>query len=200
MIHWASSYDTLVKLLTMGKAPALRRLTADLAEIGVGDRVLEVGCGTGEVSLAAKAKAGVAGRVVGLDPSPEMIAVAHDKAKQRGVAVDFEVGVIEAIPFPADSFDVVLSSLMMHHLPDAVKTRGLAEIRRVLKPGGRLFIVDFKRPTSHVGHVVMSALRHGHLQTGLQDLPAKLAAAGFGDIRVGDTNIGAIGYVRGHAN
>jgi ubiquinone/menaquinone biosynthesis C-methylase UbiE len=187
-------------LLTMGMAPALRRQTAELAEIGQGESVLEVGCGTGEVTLAAKAKTGAAGQVVGLDPSPEMIAVAHDKAQQKGVAIDFEVGVIEAIPFPDDSFDVVLSSLMMHHLPDALKARGLAEIRRVLKPGGRLLIVDFKRPTSHFGHVVMTALLHGHLQTGVQDLPAKLAAAGFGHIRVGNTNIGAIGYIRAQAS
>ena len=58
--------------------------------------------------------------------------------------MDFRVSVIEQLPFPAESFDVVLSSLMMHHLPDDLKPKALAEVRRVIKPGGRLLLVDFK--------------------------------------------------------
>jgi len=87
--------------------------------------------------------AGPAGETCGIDPAPEMVELARRKAAQAGVTVRFEVGVIEALPYPPDHFDVVLSSLMLHHLPDELKRRGLAEIHRVLKPAGRLLAVDF---------------------------------------------------------
>src|SRR5204863_5051830 len=129
----------------------LRRTTVELAGIQPAERVLEVGCGTGDVAIAASERTGTGGAVYAIDPSPEMIAVARDKAARARRAVDFQVGVIEALAFPDASFDVVLSSLMMHHLPNDLKRRGLAEIARVLKPDGRLLIVDFKRPTTRMG-------------------------------------------------
>ena len=73
-----------------------------------------------------------------------MIETARRKAARAQVEVDFRVGVIEQLPYPDGSFDVVLSSLMMHHLPADLKPIGLAEIRRVLRPTGRLIIVDMK--------------------------------------------------------
>ena len=74
-----------------------------------------------------------------------MIAVAPKKAVRTGLEVDFRIGVIEALPYPDASFDVVTSSLMMHHLSHELQVRGLAEIYRVLKPGGRIFIADMLR-------------------------------------------------------
>src|SRR5436853_2061435 len=148
LIRWARYYDLFVSVFTLGHRRQLRQSTVELAGIQPGERVLEVGCGTGDVALAARERAGTSGAAYGIDPSVEMIAVARDKAARAGLAVDFQVGVIEALAFPDASFDVVLSSLMMHHLPGDLKQRGLVEIVRVLKPGGRLLIVDFKRPTA----------------------------------------------------
>jgi len=74
-------------------------------------------------------------RVYGIDAVPAMIAVARRKANQAGRAIDYQVAAVEALPFPDAISDVVVSSLMMHHLPDDLKGRGLAMIRRVLKPG-----------------------------------------------------------------
>ena len=200
LIRWASHYDLAVNFMTLGQAAKLRQRSAELAQIQAGDRVLDVGCGTGELTLAAKTKAGEAGVVIGLDPSPEMIGVARQKAKQRGSTIDYRVGVIEAMPFADNSFDVVVSSLMMHHLPDAVKTQGLVEIQRVLRPNGHLLIVDMKAPDSFYSKFIITLMLHGGMQAGLAELPAKVASAGFHNISVGSLKWLALGYVSAQAN
>ena len=201
VIHWAWGYDWLVRALTLGRAGALRRQTVRLAQIQPGEHVLEVGCGTGDVALRARAAAGPTGVVVGIDPAPEMIARAQQKAAQRRVGIDFRVGVIEALVFPDASFDVVLSSLMIHHLPPSLKHRGLAEIRRVLKPGGRLLVVDVTRPTTRWWRLVGMLSLHGALRTGAQDLPALLRDSGFTRIEAGPIRSQVVslplGFVRG---
>jgi ubiquinone/menaquinone biosynthesis C-methylase UbiE len=197
VIHWARFYDASARLLLLGSDKRLRRATVELARIAPGAQALEVGCGTGEVSLMAKAAAGPEGTVVGIDPAPEMIAVAREKAARAGRAIDFQVGVIEALAFPDARFDVVLSSLMMHHLPDDLKREGLAEIARVLKPGGRLLIVDIKRPTSHLGRVLLHMSMHGALRVGVQDLPELLREAGFSQVQTGDMRFRMLGWVSG---
>ncbi len=148
IITSAWRYDLLLwvgNLITRGKWQALRQTTADLAQLHVGERVLDVGCGTGTLALIAKQRVGATGHVSGIDPSAQMIARARRFAARRGLPIDFQVGVIEHLAFPDQSFDVVLSSFMMHQLPDELKQQGLAEVARVLKPGGRLLIVDTKR-------------------------------------------------------
>jgi ubiquinone/menaquinone biosynthesis C-methylase UbiE len=197
LIRWATYYDASVSALTLGRRAQLRRQTVALARVQPGERVLEVGCGTGDVALAASAQVGPTGAVAGIDPAPEMIAVARAKAGRAGRAVNFQVGVIEALAFPDAAFDVVLSSLMMHHLPDDLKRAGLAEIARVLKPGGRLLIVDFKRPTGRLGRALMTLMFHGGLGSGVQDLAPLLRAAGFTGIETGEIGFLTLGYVRG---
>ncbi len=197
VIHWASYYDMVVNLFMLGRRSQLRRATVELAHIQPGATVLEVGCGTGDVALAARERAGSGGSVHGIDPSPEMIAVAREKAERAGVAVEFQVGVIEALAFPDASFDVVLSSLMMHHLPGDLKRRGLAEIARVLKPGGRLLIVDFKRPTTRMARALLTLLFHGALREGVQDLSKLVEQTGFTQVQAGDMRFGALGFVAG---
>lgn len=196
LIRWASSYDFITSIMTLGKIGQLRKATVEQALIQPGDSVLDVGCGTGEVTLAAKRDA-KHGRVYGIDPAPEMIAVARTKAARKKLEIDFRVGVIEALPFPDSSIDVVTSSLMMHHLPDDLKVRGLAEIYRVLKPGGRLLIADFMRPTgAFLNHLFIAFTRHQRLQKGVEDLQGLLRNSGFSQITQVDKNVLAIGFVR----
>ena len=196
LIRWAPYYDLVTNFMTLGQARRLRRATVEHALIKPGDSVVDVGCGTGEVTLAAKPRA-KHGSVYGIDPAPEMIAVARKKAARKGLDIDFRVGVIEAIPFPDSSIDVVTSSLMMHHLPEELKARGLAEIYRVLKPGGRLLIADFMRPTgSFLNHLFIAFTRHQGLQKGIEDLQGLLKNAGFGQITRAEEKVLVIGFIR----
>jgi len=196
LIRWAPYYDLAVNLTTVGHAPRLRKLTVDNALINPGDSVLDVGCGTGEVTLLAKTRA-KDGKVYGIDPAPEMIDVARKKAARKKLDVDFRVGVIESLPFPDSSLDVVTSSLMMHHLPEDLKVRGLAETYRVLKPGGRLLIADFMRPTgSFLNYLFIAFTRHQGLKSGIEDLQKLLKGAGFRQINQSDENVLIIGFVR----
>jgi ubiquinone/menaquinone biosynthesis C-methylase UbiE len=198
-IRWAGHYDLMVKLMLLGRDRSLRRSTLELAQLQPGESVLDVGCGTGDLTLLAKATVGLTGTVCGIDAAPEMIEVARHKATRAGAKIDFRVEPIEALTFPDRSFDVVVSSLMMHHLPDDVKRQGLAEIARVLKPGGRLMIVDMKRPTSRLGHWLSAVALHRNMPVGAQDLSGWLQAAGFTHIEAGNTRHWLLGYVRGRA-
>ena len=132
--HRASRYDRWLKQwwffrpvheIVLG-ASALRR----------GERFLEVGCGTGNLTLAAAARTGFA---VGVDPAPRMIEVARRKPV-AGHEVSFLVGAAESLPLPDGAFDVAASSISMHHWVDALA--GLREMRRVLRPEGRLVVAD----------------------------------------------------------
>ena len=197
VLHWAGHYDLFASVLTFGRRGQLRRETVELAALQPGSQVLEVGCGTGDVALAATRQVGASGAVYGIDPSPEMIAVAREKAARAGLALNFQIGVIEALAFPDDSFDMVFSSLMMHHLPDELKRRGLAEVARVLKPRGRLLIVDIRRPVTRWERIKTRISLHGSLREGVQDLSQLLRAAGFSDVQMGNMRFGMLGYVLG---
>jgi ubiquinone/menaquinone biosynthesis C-methylase UbiE len=146
MGSWARYYDFLMALMTFGREGKLRQGTVELARLEPGDKVLEIGCGTGSLSLAAKRRVGASGEVVGLDLAPEMVAVASRKAKRKGADVSFLQGSIAEVPFPENRFDVVMCSFMIFHMPEDVRKKGLQEILRVLRPGGHLFILDAALP------------------------------------------------------
>ena len=161
-----------------GKLRELRQRTAKLARIQYRDAVLDVGCGTGTLAMEVACRVGRAGRVAGFDPGTEQIARARAKAARRNAPIEFKVGVIEQLPFPDQTFDVVLSTLMMHHLPAPLKRQGLAEIARVLKPKGRLVIADFTRKQERKAR----AVRFHAGGSGMQELAALITDAGFEDL------------------
>jgi ubiquinone/menaquinone biosynthesis C-methylase UbiE len=164
--------------LFRGKGRELRQRTATLAQLQPGDQVLDVGCGTGTLALEVQRRVGSAGRVVGIDPGTEQIARARAKAARHHLPIAFQIGVIEQLAFPDQTFDVVLSTLMMHHVPASVKAQGLAEIARVLKGGGRLIIADFTRQQERTGLAA-----HFHAGgSSLHELAALVADAGFAQV------------------
>jgi len=133
-------------ILTPAERSALRRKQLDLIGLEEGERVLEVGCGTGVLSFLSKLAVGEAGEVAGIDIAPKMVSRAREKANKAGLEIAFEVASIDELPHTDRYFDVVISSLMLHHLPMEVKRRGLGEVHRVLKDDGRFFLTDFCSP------------------------------------------------------
>ncbi|MFL5581876.1 MAG: class I SAM-dependent methyltransferase [Gemmatimonadaceae bacterium] len=173
----ARHYDLLAWLVTLGRERALRERLAELAGLAPGESVLDVGCGTGSLAVAARRRVGATGTVRGVDASPEMVEQARAKAAKAGLDVTFEVARAEALPFADASFDVVLSTLMMHHLPRSVRESFAAEIRRVLKPGGRVLAVDFEPPARKRGGLISRLHRHGHVP--LREIVDLLGRAGL---------------------
>ncbi len=113
-----------------------------------GERILDVGCGTGELACLIKPLVGAQGMVAGIDPSANMIEVAKHKADKLKLTIDFRLAAIEKLPFKDASFDKVYSTLMAHHLPVSVKKQGFREIRRVLRPGGKFLVFDIGEPSN----------------------------------------------------
>jgi ubiquinone/menaquinone biosynthesis C-methylase UbiE len=163
-----------------GKFRELRQRTANLAHIQSGEQVLDVGCGTGTLAMEVQSRVGATGRVAGVDPGAQQIARARAKAARRNLPIEFQIGVIEQLAFPDQTFDVVFSSLMMHHLPAPLKRQGVAEIARVLKPGGRLIIADFKRKQERQGQ----AARFHAGGSSMQDLAVLVKETGFSQVEM----------------
>ncbi|HJV61184.1 MAG TPA: methyltransferase domain-containing protein [Albitalea sp.] len=170
-------YDAQVWLLTLGRERSFRRLILSHAGLRPGQQVLDVGCGTGGLAMEARRQVGSSGNVHGIDASQEMIERARQKAQGAGLAIDFREGAAQELPYPDAQFDVALATLMLHHLPRSSREQCLREIRRVLKPDGRLLVVDFGAPAQASAGPMRHLHRHGHLKA--DDLAALLGDAGL---------------------
>jgi len=195
-IHsWAKYYDLILGFLSLGREKKFRQAALDLIAIEPGMNILDVGCGTGNLSIAAKHRMGVDGTVVGIDPSSNMIDLAQQKTEKAGVAVDFRVGVIENLEFEDNRYDLVLSSLMMHHLTESLKEIGLHEIQRVLKPGGTLLIIELDP-----GSFSLASLVHGNsaqLSAELNKTRQIMERSGFEGIEFGSLKFRGFSYLKG---
>ncbi|HEX7118829.1 MAG TPA: class I SAM-dependent methyltransferase [Longimicrobiales bacterium] len=138
--HWGLPfYDLLAKLLGADRARA--RLVEGVSS-APGERILEIGCGTGSMLLLLK-RAQPDAEVVGLDPDPKALSIARRKATGAGVEIRLDRGYADALPYDEGTFDHVVSSFMFHHLSSSEKEDALSEVRRVLRPGGRFHLLDF---------------------------------------------------------
>ncbi len=163
ILHWAFGYDLLVWLLSLGKEQTYRDNTLNLVRPKSGESVLDVGCGTGTLAIAAKRRVGPSGRVCGIDASPEMIRRARKKADKAAVEVTFENVFVQKLPFPDAAFDVVLSVTMLHHLSREARRQCIHEIRRVLRPGGRILAIDFGGPVNERRSWISHFHHHGKI-------------------------------------
>jgi ubiquinone/menaquinone biosynthesis C-methylase UbiE len=199
MEGWGRTYDFITGLMTLGQEPKVRQATLGLVKIRPGDSILEIGCGTGSLTLAAKTKAGPQSQVYGVDIAPDMIAAARQKAARAGQEVQFQVGRIEAIPFPDGKFNLVLSSLMMHHVTGTeAKQKGIEEIFRVLMPGGKLLIVDIEPPQNALLKGPASLiLGREMLAHNVREFIPLLEKAGFINIETGPTQYKLLSYLSG---
>jgi len=197
VVRWAARYDLLLTIITLGRERALRARMLDLANVKSGESILDVGCGTGTLAIAAKRRVGDSGEVHGIDASLEMIARARKKANRASVSVAFDVARAESLPFTDARFDVVLSTVMLHHLRRAMREQCLREIRRVLKPGGRVLVVDFGKRTSDHGGLMAHFHRHGRVN--LSDLESLQRDAGINVIESGSVGVGTLVFVLGES-
>jgi demethylmenaquinone methyltransferase / 2-methoxy-6-polyprenyl-1,4-benzoquinol methylase len=190
----APVYDAMNHVMTAGLDRRWRRVAAE-AVVRPGDRVLDACCGTGDFALA-DARAG--GRVTGLDFSDRML----ERARAKSSAVEWIQGDALALPFEDGSFDAATVGFGVRNLEDL--ERGLAELRRVLRPGGRLGVLEITRPRGAlapfyrlwfekgvplVGRVVSGSSAYTYLPAsvrrfpGPEDLAGLLREAGFGEVR-----------------
>jgi len=197
LLHRAAGYDLLLWLLTFGRERAMRETVLRLAHLSPGERVLDVGCGTGTLAILAKQQVGATGEVYGVDASPEMLARADRKANKAGIEIVFKNGLVEALPFHDAHFDAVLSTVMLHHLPGKLRGQCAAEIRRILKPGGRVLAVDFGTSPAHRGGIVAHFHRHGHVS--LAEITAIFEETGMNIVESGAVGISDLQYVVAHA-
>ena len=204
MEQMVDSYDSYMSKVTLGRERALREMTVSLAQVKPGDCVLEVGCGTGTLTLEAKRQAGPSGKVFGMDIIPGMIERSKRKAAQANMDVTFQLGGIDDIPFPDNQFDVVMCSFMIFHMSEMVRRKGIAEIYRVLKPHGRLLVLDLALPTSPLPRAIAKALFGGMMQHELQELLPLMESTGFSNIEIAPAKFRILGlsvlaFVRGTA-
>ena len=192
----AAQVRELARLLELrGQAEdqiAARRAYLDALGIGLGEHVLEVGCGTGVVTREVGRRVGPSGRVVGLDPSPLMLSVAREIADQEGVTeqIEFRIGDIRDLPFESASFDVLLAITVLSHTTDA--ELAIPGLIRVLRPGGRIGILDLDTTSWVISHpdrdltLRIAALAATIATDGwlARRLPTLLESAGFEDVRV----------------
>jgi len=178
VLHAPVFYDLAVRLMTLGPERAFRERILGLAHLKPGESVLDVGCGTGTLAIVARRHVGPAGDVTGIDASPEMLARAERKAKKAGAAVLFTRAAAQALPFRDTQFDAVFATVMFHHLPRKGRKECAEEMRRVMKPGGRVLVVDFAAPARRRSDLLHHFhRRHGHVD--LDDIVATLEATGL---------------------
>jgi demethylmenaquinone methyltransferase/2-methoxy-6-polyprenyl-1,4-benzoquinol methylase len=184
----APRYDAANEVLSLGAHRSWRRAAVRLARVRPGDRVLDCATGTGDLAIAMKRAAGPAGEVVGTDFCAPMLASAPAKAARAGVHVTFEVADALSLPYGDGSFDVASIAFGIRNVDDPV--RCLREMARVVRPGGRVVVLEFGQPRGVFGaifraysRVVMPAV--GGLLTGnraaYEYLPRTAAAFPAGD-------------------
>ena len=171
-------YDPFTRLIGIESA---HRKLADEAALESAERVLEIGCGTGNLALLVKRMQPQL-EVVGLDPDPKALARAARKARRAGLPLELDRGFADELPYPAGSFDRVLSSLMVHHLEADLRGPSLRQALRVLRPGGSLHLMDFGGDSHHLHGLARLARGSRTLEDNWDDrIPALMRQAGFVD-------------------
>jgi ubiquinone/menaquinone biosynthesis C-methylase UbiE len=179
-------YELFAEIAFFGRRRATFQALRSAANVRPGQRILDVGCGTGYFARLLSPAVGPEGLVVGVDASPEMIGYARRQTTPLRNC-QFVVGVAEDLEFPAEQFDVVVSSLFLHHLPGELRVPALRQMRRVLRTGGTLLVAEAQVPRQGRGLRLLARL-HGYdrMAAGIPELAPLVVQAGFDDVRAGE--------------
>lgn len=150
-------YDPLLKWGM--REETFKRSLIERAGVQAGERVLDLGCGTGTLTMMLKRTSPKA-HVTGLDGDPQILSIAREKAQRADLAITWDTGYAFDLHYPDNSFDVVVSSLVIHHLITADKGCAFREVHRVLRPGGQFHIVDFGKPFSPLTRLQAAFMKH----------------------------------------
>lgn len=172
---------------------AVRDAYVGLLGVAPGERVLDVGCGSGAVTRTLAQRVAPSGRAIGMDTSPAILKVAGELANEAGLGamIEFKEGDCRALPFPDASFDVVVAATTLSHVPDA--SRGLTEMIRVTRPGGRVGVFDvdgdltmFTHPDRELTRKIVAAASDQLWVNGClaRELPARFADLGIVNVRM----------------
>lgn len=176
-------YDPLLKWGM--REENFKRYLVERTYLQPGWRVLDLGCGTGTLTIQLKQSQSTA-EVFGLDGDPHILEIAREKSSAAGVDIQWKEGLAFDIPNPSNYFDRVVSSLMIHHLTPENKVSAFWEVYRVLKPGGEAHILDFGKPHGLVMSLVSTLIAHleeaGDNVNGR--IPAMLQESGFSEIYI----------------
>ena len=186
LIHWARAYD-LVNGLLGRRGSRLREMFADDLGLHGGDRVLDVGCGTGRLAMTFAQRVAPTGSVAGIDAAPEMIKRATSRARKQEVPVAFQVAFAQRLPFPDATFDAVACTLALHHVAEDDQQSAVQEMHRVLKPEGRLLIAEFAQ--GHGPHALSRWLRPSAPEHMAERARQFVDKAGFSEVRSRPTNL-----------
>ncbi len=199
----ARLYDRMNSVMTAGLHHTWRRRAAELAGVGPGDRALDVACGTGDLALALADRVAPGGEVVGCDFAEGMLAVARTKGAPPGAAVRFEAANALALPYADEQFAAATVGFGARNFSDL--DRGLREMARVVRPAGRVVVLEITQPTRPplssffslwfdrlvpaLGRVAGDSAAYEYLPSSVRRFPGpealaeRMAGAGLADIR-----------------